>query len=104
MSSLEIIQLPIEKELKDFEPYFKESIKSDIPFLSLVIRYILKKKGKQMRPMFVFLSAKILGETNEWTHLAASGIELLHTATLLHDDVVDESYERRGSFSINALW
>lgn len=104
MTSLEIIQSPIKKELKDFEPYFKESIKSDIPFLQIIIRYILKKKGKQMRPMFVFLSAKILGETNELTHLAASGIELLHTATLLHDDVVDESYERRGSFSINALW
>jgi len=104
MTSLEIIQSPIKKELKDFDPYFKEAIKSDIPFLEIIIRYILKKKGKQMRPMFVFLSAKILGEFNESTLLAASGIELLHTATLLHDDVVDESYERRGSFSINALW
>lgn len=104
MTTLEFIQSPIKKELKDFEPYFKESIKSDVPLLGIIIRYILKKKGKQMRPMFVFLSAKILGETNEWSHLAASGIELLHTATLLHDDVVDESYERRGSFSINALW
>ncbi len=104
MTSLDIIQLPIKKELKDFEAYFKEAIKSDIPLLEIVIRYILRKKGKQMRPMFVFLSAKILGEFNESTHLAASGIELLHTATLLHDDVVDESYERRGSFSINALW
>ena len=104
MTSLEIIQLPIKKELKDFEAYFKGAIKSDIPLLALIVRYILKKKGKQMRPMFVFLSAKILGEFNESTHLAASGIELLHTATLLHDDVVDESYERRGSFSVNALW
>jgi octaprenyl-diphosphate synthase len=104
MTSLEIIQSPIKKELKGFDAYFKEAIKSDIPLLEIVIRYVLKKKGKQMRPMFVFLSAKILGEFNESTLLAASGIELLHTATLLHDDVVDESYERRGSFSINALW
>ncbi|HBL74470.1 MAG: polyprenyl synthetase [Bacteroidetes bacterium GWF2_42_66] len=104
MTSLDIIQSPIKKELKDFEAYFKQAIKSDIPLLEIVIRYILRKKGKQMRPMFVFLSAKILGEFNESTLLAASGIELLHTATLLHDDVVDESYERRGSFSINALW
>lgn len=104
MTSLDIIQSPIKKELKDFEVYFKEAIKSDIPLLETIIRYILRKKGKQMRPMFVFLSAKILGKFNESTHLAASGIELLHTATLLHDDVVDESYERRGSFSINALW
>ncbi|MDX9882264.1 MAG: polyprenyl synthetase family protein [Prolixibacteraceae bacterium] len=104
MTSLDIIQSPIKKELKDFEAYFKESIKSDIPLLEIIVRYILRKKGKQIRPMFVFLSAKILGEFNESTLLAASGIELLHTATLLHDDVVDESYERRGSFSINALW
>lgn len=104
MTSLDIITSPIKKELKNFEPYFKEAIKSDVPLLSVIIKYILKKKGKQMRPMFVFLSAKINGEFNEATHLAASGIELLHTATLLHDDVVDESYERRGSFSINALW
>lgn len=104
MTSLDIIQSPIKKELRDFEAYFKKAIKSDIPLLETIIRYILRKKGKQMRPMFVFLSAKILGEFNESTHLAASGIELLHTATLLHDDVVDESYERRGSFSINALW
>jgi len=104
MTSLDIIQSPIKEELKSFESYFKEAIKSDIPFLQIIIRYILKKKGKQMRPMFVFLSAKMCGEFNESTHLAASSIELLHTATLIHDDVVDESYERRGSFSINALW
>ena len=104
MTSLEIIKSPIQEELNGFEKYFKEAIKSDIPFLQVIIRYILKKKGKQMRPMFVFLSAKMCGEFNESTNLAASSIELLHTATLLHDDVVDESYERRGSFSINALW
>ena len=104
MTSLDIIQSPIKEELKSFESYFKEAIKSDIPFLQIVIRYILKTKGKQMRPMFVFLTAKICGDFNESTYLAASSIELLHTASLVHDDVVDESYERRGNFSINALW
>jgi len=104
MSSLDTIQLPIQEELKRFESYFKDAIKSDVPLLKIIIRYILRKKGKQMRPMFVFLSAKMCGEFNDTTYLAASSIELLHTATLLHDDVVDESYERRGSFSINALW
>lgn len=104
MGSLDIIKKPITKELDEFEEYFKTTIKSDIPLLSLMIQYILRKKGKQMRPMFVFLAAKMNGGFNETTHMAASSIELLHTATLVHDDVVDESYERRGSFSINALW
>lgn len=104
MTSLDIIKKPISKELDEFEDYFKSTIKSDIPLLSLIIQYILRKKGKQMRPMFVFLAAKMNGEFNETTFMAASSIELLHTATLVHDDVVDESYERRGSFSINALW
>ena len=104
MTCLEIIKSPIQEELKNFEKYFKEAIKSDIPFLQIIIRYVLKMKGKQMRPMFVFLSAKMCGQFNEATNLAASSIELLHTATLLHDDVVDEAYERRGRFSINALW
>jgi octaprenyl-diphosphate synthase len=104
MGSLDIIRKPITKELDEFEAYFKSTIKSDIPLLSLIIQYILRKKGKQMRPMFVFLAAKMNGGFNETTYMAASSIELLHTATLVHDDVVDESYERRGSFSINALW
>jgi octaprenyl-diphosphate synthase len=104
MTSLDIIQKPIKDELNQFEDYFKKTIQSDIPLLSLIINYILRKKGKQMRPMFVFLSAKMTGEFNDSTYMAASSIELLHTATLVHDDVVDESYERRGSFSINALW
>ena len=77
MTSLEIIKSPIQEELKSFESYFKEAIKSDIPFLQLIIRYVLKKKGKQMRPMFVFLSAKMCGDFNDSTHLAASSIELL---------------------------
>lgn len=104
MGSLDIIKKPIEKELDEFEDYFKKTIQSDIPLLSLIVQYILRKKGKQMRPMFVFLAAKMNGDFNETSHMAASSIELLHTATLVHDDVVDESYERRGSFSINALW
>ncbi|WP_321289590.1 polyprenyl synthetase family protein [uncultured Sunxiuqinia sp.] len=104
MTSLDIIQKPIKDELNQFEDYFKKTIQSDIPLLSLIINYILRKKGKQMRPMFVFLAAKMTGEFNDSTYMAASSIELLHTATLVHDDVVDESYERRGSFSINALW
>jgi len=104
MTSLDIIKKPIEQELNEFEEYFKKTIQSDIPLLSVITNYILRKKGKQMRPMFVFLSAKMNGGFNESTYMAASSIELLHTATLVHDDVVDESYERRGSFSINALW
>jgi octaprenyl-diphosphate synthase len=104
MTPLDIIKAPIESELAAFESYFKTTIQSDVPLLSLIINYILRKKGKQMRPMFVFLSAKMNGGFNESTYMAASSIELLHTATLVHDDVVDESYERRGSFSINALW
>ena len=104
MSSIDIIKEPIQKELKEFESYFRSTIKSDIPLLSVIINYILRRKGKQMRPMFIFLAAKMLGNFNETTYMAASSIELLHNATLVHDDVVDESYERRGSFSINALW
>jgi octaprenyl-diphosphate synthase len=104
MTPLDTIKAPIESELITFESYFKKTIQSDVPLLSLIINYILRKKGKQLRPMFVFLSAKMNGEFNESTYMAASSIELLHTATLVHDDVVDESYERRGSFSINALW
>ncbi|MFI5134559.1 MAG: polyprenyl synthetase family protein [Chitinophagales bacterium] len=79
-------------------------MKSRVPLLDAITRYIVRTKGKQVRPMFVFLSAKTLGEVNDSTHRAAALIELLHTATLVHDDVVDDSYERRGFFSINALW
>ncbi len=104
MSKIRTIRLPIEQELKDFEPYFKKSLKSDVPLLSTILNFLYRTKGKQIRPMFVFLSAKLHGETNEFSHLAACSVELLHSATLVHDDVVDESYERRGTFSINALW
>lgn len=104
MSTINKIKLPIEQELKDFEPYFSKSLKSDIPLLSTILNFIYRSKGKQLRPIFVFLSAKLHGETNEFSQLAACSVELLHTATLVHDDVVDESYERRGTFSVNALW
>ena len=94
----------IAKELEIFEKVFKESVKSHVSLLDTIMRYIVKRKGKQLRPMFVLLAAKLTGEVNDKTYRAASLVELLHTATLVHDDVVDESYERRGFFSINAMW
>ena len=87
-----------------FEDRFKQSLKSNVALLDKIMYYIIKRKGKQMRPMFVFLSAKLFGEVCEKTYLAASMIELLHTATLVHDDVIDEANFRRGFFSINANW
>lgn len=104
MSQLEFIKTPIIEEMKSFETQFKSSMKSKIPLLNIIVEYLYRNKGKQMRPMFVFLSAKMNGEINPSTFIAASMIEMLHTATLVHDDVVDESFERRGFFSINALW
>jgi octaprenyl-diphosphate synthase len=94
----------IGEELGIFEKKFAESVKSNAPLLDRIMRYIIKRKGKQLRPMFVFLSAKLHGPVNERTYRAAALVELLHTATLVHDDVVDESLERRGFFSINAIW
>ena len=87
-----------------FEQRFKDSLKSNVSLLDRIMHYIIKRKGKQMRPMFVFLSAKLFGKFEENTYRAASMIELLHTATLVHDDVIDEANFRRGFFSINALW
>jgi len=87
-----------------FSGHFREVLRSDVPLLDTIMRYIVKRKGKQMRPLFVFLTAKLHGGVVEKTHTAASLIELLHTATLVHDDVVDESDRRRGFFSIQALW
>ncbi|MBN1185106.1 MAG: polyprenyl synthetase family protein [Bacteroidales bacterium] len=105
MSEIKNIQKPVDDEIKKFQIYFKNSMKSDVPLLSLITNYIIKRKGKQLRPLFVFLSAKMISrETQEATYTAAAMIELLHTASLIHDDVVDESFERRGFFSINALW
>jgi len=98
-------QIAIQQELAAFEEYFKNAMKSNASsLLDRIMRYIVKRKGKQMRPMFVLLSAKLGGSINESTYRAAALVELLHTATLVHDDVVDEAQERRGFFSINALW
>jgi octaprenyl-diphosphate synthase len=94
----------IGEELKVFESKFADAVKSNTALLDTVMKYIIKRKGKQLRPMFVFLSAKLHGEINESTYRAAALVEMLHTATLVHDDVVDESMERRGFFSINAVW
>jgi len=91
-------------ELELFEKHFKDTVKSRVSLLDRIMQYIVKRKGKQMRPMFVLLSAKLHGEINDSSYRAASLVELLHTATLVHDDVVDEAFERRGFFSINALW
>ncbi len=101
---MEIANRIIAKELKQFEVHFKDAVKSNVSLLDKIMQYIVKRKGKQLRPMFVLLSAKLGGEINDSTFRAASLVELLHTATLVHDDVVDESLERRGFFSINALW
>lgn len=97
-------KLLISEELQIFEKKFAESVASKSPLLDKIMRFIIKRKGKQMRPMFVFLSAKIAGSITEQTYRTASLIELLHTATLVHDDVVDDADRRRGFFSINALW
>jgi octaprenyl-diphosphate synthase len=94
----------IGEELKVFESKFADAVKSNTALLDTVMKYIIKRKGKQLRPMFVFLSAKLHGDINESTYRAAALVEMLHTATLVHDDVVDESMERRGFFSINAVW
>src|SRR6478672_6501818 len=97
-------QKVIAHEMDVFEEKFKDSMKSNTPLLDRIMRYIVKRKGKQLRPMFVILTAKLAGPVNDSTYRAASLVELLHTATLVHDDVVDDSMERRGFFSINALW
>ena len=94
----------IGKELIEFEKHFRDAVKSRVSLLDRIMQYIVKRKGKQMRPMFVLLSAKLHGEINDSSYRAASLVELLHTATLVHDDVVDDALERRGMFSINALW
>jgi octaprenyl-diphosphate synthase len=104
MSLLSEIRKPVEKEMGEFESYFNKTIKSDIPLLKIILNYILRRKGKQMRPLLVFLTARLNGEIAEPTYVAAACIELLHTASLVHDDVVDDAAERRGSLSVNALW
>ncbi|MFB6257740.1 MAG: polyprenyl synthetase family protein [Flavobacteriales bacterium] len=104
MNTVQEIKAPIREELNTFESHFRESMKSDVPLLNKITHYIVKRKGKQMRPMFVFLSGKVFGAVRDESYTAASLIELLHTATLVHDDVVDDANERRGYFSLNALW
>src|SRR5579862_6901890 len=94
----------ISDELSIFEKKFKEAVKSDTPLLDRIMRFIVNRKGKQLRPMFVLLSARLCGEINDATYRAASLVEMLHTASLVHDDVIDESLERRGFFSTYALW
>jgi octaprenyl-diphosphate synthase len=102
--SLQEIKAPIASELDAFEKHFRESVRSRVALLDKIMHYIVNRKGKQMRPIFVLLSARICGEITPRTYTAASLVELLHTATLVHDDVVDDAHQRRGVFSINALW
>lgn len=102
--SLEAIKKPIVAELDIFESRFRDAMRSNVPLLDKITWYIVQRKGKQVRPMLVLLSARLFGPINEASYTAASLVELLHTATLVHDDVVDDSNERRGFFSINALW
>ncbi len=104
MLKIKDIKQPVSKEMELFESKFKNSLKTSVPLLDKIMHYIIKRKGKQMRPLFVFLTAKLFNNINESTYTAASLIELLHTATLVHDDIIDEANFRRGVFSINALW
>ncbi len=101
---LDDIKQPVADELEIFEKKFRESMKSHVPLLDRVTHYIVKRKGKQLRPMFVLLCARLFGNIGDKTYNAAALVELLHTATLVHDDVVDDAYYRRGFFSVNALW
>ncbi len=101
---MKLSQAILYEELKVFEKEFKQAVKSQVPTLDKIMRFIVNRKGKQLRPMFVLLSAKLCGPINMTTYRAASLVELLHTATLVHDDVVDEAFERRGFFSTYALW
>ncbi len=104
MNSLSEIKRPVTDELAAFQKVFRNSVKTKVPLLDVIMRYILKAKGKQIRPLIVIYSAKLFNDVNESTYRAATLIELMHTATLVHDDVVDDSTQRRGRFSINALW
>jgi octaprenyl-diphosphate synthase len=104
MPALARIKKPVEKEMAEFEAYFGKTMRSEIPLLNIILNYILRRKGKQMRPLLVFLTARLNGSVSEATFVAATFIELLHTASLVHDDVVDDAHERRGALSINALW
>ena len=102
--TLDQIRQPVARDMELFEDKFRAAMRSRVPLLDRITHYIVKRKGKQIRPLFVFLSAGMMKEVTESTHRGAALVELLHTATLVHDDVVDDAYERRGFFSINALW
>lgn len=104
MLNLKEIQAPVAEEMELFEKHFRTSMNTKVFLLDKIMNYIVKRKGKQMRPLFVFLTGHVFGEVNESTYRGAALIELLHTATLVHDDVVDDSMYRRGFFSVNALW
>ena len=101
MSGLSKIKSPVAKEMDEFEIYFRKTMHSNIPLLKIILNYILRRKGKQMRPMLILLTAKLNGEIRESTYVAATLIELVHTTSLVHDDVVDDAHERRGFLSIN---
>ena len=102
--SLKEITAPVADQLTEFRAYFKNTIRTDVYLLDQIVNYLLKQKGKELRPTLVFMSANLFGNTNEASHIAATMIELMHTATLIHDDVVDEADSRRGFLSINKLW
>jgi octaprenyl-diphosphate synthase len=104
MSRLAKIKSPVAREMDDFESFFSKTMRSEIPLLKIILNYIIRRKGKQMRPMLIFLTAKLNGEICESTFVAATLIELVHTTSLVHDDVVDDAHERRGFLSINSLW
>ena len=101
---LETIIAPVSPQLKDFERHFRLSLKSDVSLVDTVVRYMVKRKGKRIRPALVLLSAEAVGGISSSTYRGAALVELLHTATLIHDDVVDEADKRRGWPSINAIW
>jgi len=104
MADLASIRQPVTREMREFQGHFKDAMRTSVPLLDHITRYIVKSRGKQMRPMLVYLTAQACGGSTERSHVAATLIELLHTATLVHDDVVDRAETRRGFFSINALW
>ncbi|QZT36025.1 polyprenyl synthetase family protein [Halosquirtibacter xylanolyticus] len=104
MTTFNQITFPIKDHLDNFEPFFREAVVSNIPMLDKILHYIIRRKGKQMRPIMIFLSAGLCGNISEKSYHGALTIELIHSATLVHDDVVDDSFQRRGAFSINALW
>ena len=104
MGTLDTIKQPIKQEMSTFNDRFRTHLSSNVPLVDRVMRYMVKRKGKQLRPILVFLSAKIQGCITDATYIGASLVEIMHTATLVHDDVVDDADQRRGFFSINALW